>query len=166
MIEVVVEPLARDHDRSSFDCGQPELNDFIKAKASQHGRLNISTTLVAVQNGSKLVLGFITFAPSTVMRESLDPSFQKYPYSALPVLLIGRFGTRLDYQKKGIGTLLMQNAFMEAVRQSGCVAIELDSKPGALSYYHKLGFKQICQIENKLHLPINSVKAAIKVNDK
>ena len=31
----VIEPLGRGHDRASFDCGEPALNDFLRTLARQ-----------------------------------------------------------------------------------------------------------------------------------
>jgi hypothetical protein len=38
-------PLSPEYDRSLFDCGEPELNDYLKLYAGQHGRKGQSRTL-------------------------------------------------------------------------------------------------------------------------
>jgi len=43
-----VEPLSRLHDRKSFDCGQPALNDYLQKTALQHIEKGISRTFVLI----------------------------------------------------------------------------------------------------------------------
>ena len=41
MDDARVEPLGRSHARDQFDCGQPSLNDFIRALVSQYEKRNL-----------------------------------------------------------------------------------------------------------------------------
>ena len=34
------------HDRISFDCGEPIINDFLQTKAAKHMKLGLSKTMV------------------------------------------------------------------------------------------------------------------------
>ena len=52
-----IEILQTHHQRKSFNCGQDDLNKFIKQYASQHQKSGTSKTYVAVDHASN-VIGF------------------------------------------------------------------------------------------------------------
>ena len=56
-----IEPLTRDHDREAFDCGNNELNQYLKKTARQHTEKGISRTFVLVdESRASEILGFFT----------------------------------------------------------------------------------------------------------
>ena len=71
MVEWVVKPFARDHDRGDFSCGRPALDVFIRTQAGQYEKRQLSRTYVAVRAGEKRVLGYYTLAAGTVARDVL-----------------------------------------------------------------------------------------------
>jgi predicted N-acetyltransferase YhbS len=61
------EPIARKHDRKSFDCGQPELNAFLKDHARQSHERGAAKTFVAVDDGDgQTVHGYYSLSPASV----------------------------------------------------------------------------------------------------
>ena len=58
-----IEPLGSHHDRESFDCGQPDLEDYLKRIARQHTDKGVARTFVLVDDvDAGTVLGFIPLA--------------------------------------------------------------------------------------------------------
>ena len=45
-----IEKLRSDHDTDAFDCGKPELNNFLKRFAFSNQRSNLSQTYVISRN--------------------------------------------------------------------------------------------------------------------
>jgi hypothetical protein len=45
--EWILETISKKHDRSHFDCGEPDLNSYLKKFARQNAQNNISQTFVA-----------------------------------------------------------------------------------------------------------------------
>lgn len=43
-----IEPVSRSHNRKSFDCGAPELNNYLSNTARQHSEKGISRSFVLV----------------------------------------------------------------------------------------------------------------------
>jgi len=44
-----LQALTSSHDRQGFDCGQPDLNDWLRRFARQHGDKGLSKTFVATR---------------------------------------------------------------------------------------------------------------------
>jgi hypothetical protein len=72
-----IERLDRVHVREGFDCGQPPLNDFLRALVSQYEKRNLGRTYVALQGEDQRVLGYYTLASGAIEAESLPANQAK-----------------------------------------------------------------------------------------
>jgi hypothetical protein len=62
-----IETLSKDHNRSEFDCGVDELNQYLKRIARQHLNKGISRIFILVDdNKPSEILGFYTLAACEV----------------------------------------------------------------------------------------------------
>ena len=87
----IIGRLGRTHDRSAFDCGQLMLNDWLKNRASQFDRRDLSRTFVATRPGDSHVLGYYAISTHRVLYEVLPPQESKgLPRLDVPVVLLGR----------------------------------------------------------------------------
>ena len=68
---VAMELLAAQHQRQGFDCGEPELNDFLQRQAGQLGRKGFGKTYVALGADGVSVIGFITLSAGQVQTQRL-----------------------------------------------------------------------------------------------
>src|ERR1700753_3487423 len=72
------EAIAKSHDRQSFDCGDPSMNDFLRRYARQSHEQNASKTFCAVDSSTpNRVLGFYTLAPASVAHAGVPRSMTK-----------------------------------------------------------------------------------------
>jgi len=57
---LLIEPLTREHNRKSFDCGDEEVTRFLREKAMQdHGRdLSRTMVLIDVEESPKRIIGY------------------------------------------------------------------------------------------------------------
>jgi len=67
--EILTSPvlLTKDHDRNSFDCGVPSLNDYLKKYALQNQKKHVARTYV-VTRGNRIV-GYYSLAYGSVSLE-------------------------------------------------------------------------------------------------
>ena len=79
----VMDLLARRHDRQSFDCGSPALNEFLKKYARQNAEQDLSRTYVAIRPPSLQVLGFYTICGGSARRDDMPGKVAHAP-AALP----------------------------------------------------------------------------------
>lgn len=164
MARVVVELLAKTHDRSGFDCGVEALNDFLRTKARKHAEQGISVTWVAAEKGASRILGFVTLTMGSVAFENADPVVTKgLPRYPIPMLHVGRLATDLSVQGRGIGSLLLRLAAERAIdasREMGCFGMELVAGDrAAYDYYLRRGFKPLVEGTMRLYLPIAHLRA-------
>ena len=75
----VTQPLARQHNRKVFDCGNETLNRYIQDLASQDVKRGISYCWV-LANEKNDVLGYFTLSNSVIRIENLPQDLKKsYP---------------------------------------------------------------------------------------
>ncbi|MGA8096758.1 MAG: GNAT family N-acetyltransferase, partial [Steroidobacteraceae bacterium] len=61
------EAISKKHDRKSFDCGEPALNEFLQRYARQSHEAGGAKTFVAVREAdSKTILGYYSLAPAAL----------------------------------------------------------------------------------------------------
>lgn len=66
-----VQPLTRQHDRDTFDCGVESLNVFLRSTAVQHQDKGVSRTIVLIDSAVTAphrILGFFTLLPQVRIR--------------------------------------------------------------------------------------------------
>src|SRR5207249_1983008 len=106
-----IERLRPAHDRGSFSCGKPSLDEFIHRLATQYERRDIARTYVAVAPRQHLVLGYYTLSSGSVAFASIpDEVSKKIPRHPLPVALLGRLAVDQSVQGQRLGATLLLDA--------------------------------------------------------
>lgn len=136
------ERLTADHDLSLFDCGEPELNDWLKRRALRNEGEGASRTYV-VPAGQRVV-GFYSLANGAVLRGQATGKVRRNMPEPVPVMLIGRLGVDRSHTGQGIGRGMVRDAIlrtMQAAEIAGIRAIPVHAKsPAARAFYERLGF--------------------------
>lgn len=157
-------PLEKKHNRSSFDCGNEELNNYLKRYARQNDKSGINKTFVAVKADTPtFVDGYYTISSSTIEFESLpEESRKKLPAYPIPAALIGRLAVDLARQGEGLGTELLVDALLRIVRASsqiGIYAVRVDAiDDRAKQFYLKHEFIPFQDNSLSLFLPLKTIK--------
>jgi hypothetical protein len=58
----LIQPLGAHHDRLSFSCGEPSLDNYIRRQATQDIRRHITRVFVATASDPAAILGFYTLS--------------------------------------------------------------------------------------------------------
>lgn len=162
-----IEPISRSHNRSSFNCGNADLNHYLQNTARQQSEKGISRTFVLVDSGQPLeILSFFTLAACEILVEKLPPRFaKKYPLRASAAKL-ARLGVALHMQRQGIGTYMMLNAMdrvLQVAEHLGIIGFFVDAKDNsAAAYYRQFGFIPLPDNPLELFLPISTILKAFK----
>src|SRR5579863_9451137 len=103
------EPIARHHDRASFDCGSAALNQYLQRYARQNHEVGGAKTFVAVAPDAPTgVLGFYSISPGSLAfnrtPETLTKKLGRYD---VPVFRLGRLAVDLTAQRRGLGSDLL-----------------------------------------------------------
>ena len=113
-------PLERQDDRSRFQSGNPEIDDWFHRFAWQNHATGSARVFVATQGPE--TLGFYALATGAVERiklpESLKPRRRPDP---CPVLLLARLAVDQRAQGRGIGAALLKDALLRAYKLSNNV---------------------------------------------
>lgn len=155
--------LATSHDRSAFDCGQPMLNDWLKDRAGQFDRRDLSRTCVATRPDQLLVVGYYAISTHRVVYDVLPAAEAKgLPRLDVPVVLIGRLAVDRSVQGQGLGALLLVDALRRSVQicdQVGIRAVEVDAlDDAARNFYLKFGFRSLLDDPRHLFLPMHEIR--------
>lgn len=160
---VRIELLDGRHLRARFDCGDPQLNDFLIHLAGQHQRRGLSKTYVALATGGTEPLGFVTLSVGQVAAQFM-PTHLKLPRYPIPVLRIARLAVTLKEQGKGIGQDLLAFSLRLAMAFSakvGLFAVVVDAKhDAAATFYRRLGFHSTLDDPMCLFLPLSQLAKA------
>lgn len=142
-----LESLQRSHPRSAFDCGQSDVNDWLRTKAFQNHEKRLSATKVLLdQEGD--IAGFYTLATGQVDFGDLPSDLaRKLPRRALPVAILAWLGVSTVHQGQKLGDLLLAQALRdchEAGQTFAFVAVILDCVDDrAKAFYQRWDFAEL-----------------------
>lgn len=161
------ERLDSSHERDTFTCGKPPLDEFLRRLASQYEKRNLGRTYVAVRPGEKKAYGYYTLASGAIAFQNLPvPPARKLPRHPVPVVLLARLAVDQGAQGQGLGEALLMNALERCLGLAdkiGVHAVEVDAIDGqSRVFYERYGFVPL--LDNKLHLflPIATIRDALK----
>ncbi len=100
------EHLNKNHNKQAFDCGNDDINHYLKTMANQHAKNSIAKTHVLTEN-QRDILGFYTLVNITL--DNSDLAIKGYPRQ-IGAILISRIGVAMAHQGKGISKLLLSHA--------------------------------------------------------
>ncbi len=133
------------HDRKSFVSGNEELDQFFQTQARQQMEKRLSVCFVML-NGESKIIGFYTLSSASIDTNEIRISSSKYV--SIPLVLIGRLAVHSQFQKRGLGGLMLVN-IIERVRkisesEIGVKGIFVEPKSEEISlYYLKYGFLKL-----------------------
>jgi GNAT superfamily N-acetyltransferase len=156
------EPLSKAHDRTAFSSGNQILDRWFRTQAGQDSRRDVARVFVALDDEG--IAGFYTLSMYSVGSDALPidvtSSLPKYP--EVPAALIGRLARADRLRGKGVGELLVIDAFKRVVASSAEVAafaIVVDAKDlAAQRFYAALGFRAFPSRASKMFIPIAVAK--------
>lgn len=141
-----VERFTKEHDVSEFSSSNNELTRYLLEDALKDQSKRTSVThLLSIGSGE--IVGYFTLSTDSLKVDSIGPgiTFQSYPYSSIPALKIARLSTNRGYERKGLGTKMVDLSFrylFEVTRYAGCRVMTVDSKKGSEGFYEKCGFRK------------------------
>jgi GNAT superfamily N-acetyltransferase len=155
--------LDKAHDRSAFDCGQTLLNEWLKDRAGQFDRRDLSRTFVATRPDETPVIGYYAISTHRVVYDVLPAGEAKgLPRLDVPVVLIGRLAVDQSVQGQGLGALLLVDALRRSLQiseQVGIRAVEVDAlDEAARNFYLKFGFRSLLDDPRHLFLPMHEIR--------
>ncbi len=171
MTDVVtrIESLEKRHDRSSFSCGKPELDEYLRRFARQNDE-TVTRTWVLVADGSPVVLGYYAARAGHLMCTDLpEAERRRLPGYPVPTFHLARMAVDLAFKSspagRGLrtGELLLVHALKKAVEASrvmGIFAVDVIAvDEDAAGFYRRYGFSALLDRPLHLILPLKTIRA-------
>ncbi|MGO4438933.1 GNAT family N-acetyltransferase [Rhizobium sp. RAF56] len=168
MISWHEEAIGKQHDRKSFDCGDPELNDFLQRYARQSHDLGGSKTFLAIDDADgQSILGFYSLAPTSIEPEKVPAAIrQGLGRHEVPGFRLTRLAVVLALQGQGLGgqfVLAAGRRCLRAAMEVGGVVMAIDAKNDRVAEWYKtLGAHQLIDSPHSLVLPLATIAAALE----
>ena len=167
MSKFLCQPLTKQHDRKSFDCGIDALDEYLRLRASQDMRRRVAAVFVMVpDNDPQRICGYYTLSSASVVLDELPQELvAKLPrYPVVPAVLIGRLARDVNFP--GIGKLLLLDALARASQHAADVAsavVLVDAKNDAAGqFYARYGFSELQKTPRRMFLPMATVEKLLK----
>lgn len=161
-------PISKAHDRDSFDCGEAELNEFLRRHARQsHEKGGAKTFIATPVDDGKRILGFYSLSPASI-DYARTPVLAKKGLARydVPVFRLGRLAVDRAEQGQGLGGQLLLAAgrrCLRAAAEVGGVALLIDAKNERVAgWYESYGALPLLDAPQSLLLPLVTVEAALK----
>ena len=150
-------------NRSCFDCGIVELNDYLKRYAKQNHKKGIAKSWVMVNsNNPEIPVGYYSLSMAEIQKDNLSEEMKKgLPRYPLPVVRIAKLAVNKDSQGQRLGELLLVDIFQRSLKIAqdiGMIGFLVDAiNEKAKQFYLKYGFTPLIDSPLSLFLPINSI---------
>ena len=162
------QPLSASHRLEEFDCGKPALTDWLLRHARQAQSSGSARTFVACEEAR--VAGYFSLTVGQIdtleAPERIRRGMGQYP---IPLVILARLAIDLDYQRRGLGLSLLQDAIRRTVsiaEQAGIRALlthPIDTEADA--FYRRFGFEPTPAHERQLILLLKDARRFVGTDE-
>jgi GNAT superfamily N-acetyltransferase len=162
--EYRIEPLRDSHDRSRFSCGVEALDRYLRTQATQDVRRRVASCFVIV-DALGFVGGYYTLSATSIALADLPSALsKKLPrYPSVPSTLMGRLAVDRLHRGKGLGELLLFDAFSKTLRSKiASYAFIVDAKDDvAAAFYERYRFRKLTITGRRMFVPMAEIAALL-----
>jgi predicted N-acetyltransferase YhbS len=154
-------PLKANHDVSSFDCGEPIMNDWLKKRAFKASAEDTAQTYV-VCRGTRRIVGYYCLSAGAVEHRLAPGAIRRNAPDPIPVIILGRIAVHTDEAGKGLARALLADAMKRSLRAAKIIGARamlvhaLTSK--VATFYKKFSFRAMDSTDRTLFLPMKSIR--------
>ncbi len=139
--------LSAGFDLTAFDCGDSDLNAFLKDDALIYQNGALTTTYLCLYKNQ--IVGYFSLSADAIRLEVMEKDLMPEPKRRLgeyPAVKIGRLAVHKNFTGRGIGTFLIKTAIGKIagsiIKEIGVRFITVDAYEKVIGFYAKLGFVQ------------------------
>lgn len=157
------EKLTGAHDRTAFESGAAELDEWLKKYSWQNQRANNATTYVSAVAGR--VVGYYAVTVAGYERSATPAAIAKRAPHPVPCFLLARLAIDREWQGRGLGWGLLRDAMHRVLALSQSVAapallVHARDDAARAFYLHHAEFLQSPVDPLHLFLPMKAVARA------
>jgi GNAT superfamily N-acetyltransferase len=164
-------PIGKTHDWDAFDCGNDDLNDFLRRHARRSHMQGGSKTFLAIDDSDGRILGFYSLAPASIAYERTPEIVRRgLARYDVPGFRLARLAVDRSLRGQGLGGQLLLAAgkrCLLAASEVGGVALVIDAKNESVAgWYASYGALPLLDAPRTppipLILPLATIKAALQ----
>lgn len=159
------EPISDTHDVSTFDSGEPSLDDWLKRRALKNEASGGSRTYVVCRASRKQVVGYYCLAAGAVAHVGVAGRVRRNMPDPIPVMVIGRLAVDQSFQGRGLGKGLLRDAILRTIQAAeiaGVRAILVHAiSKDARKLYERCGFQSSPIDPMTLMITISDARSAL-----
>lgn len=137
------EHLSPSHDLSTFRCGEPILDQWLKDRAAANERTGASRTYVLRDEAT--VVGYYCLAAGSVSIANAPGRVRRNMPDPVPVIVLGRLAVDSSMHGRGLGRGLVRDAMSRSknvAEIAGVRAVLVHAlSESAVAFYEKNGFR-------------------------
>jgi predicted N-acetyltransferase YhbS len=114
-------PIAEDDDPSSFDSGEPSLDEYLRKRALGNHVQGASRCFVTCRDGR--VVGYYALASASVQHGDVTGKVRRNMPDPVPVILLSRLAVDRKEQGSGLGKNLLRDAILRSVEASEIIGV-------------------------------------------
>lgn len=157
------EALTSAHDLTDFDCGYPDLNDWLQQRALTSEGVSARTIVLCV---GQTVVGYYCLATGSVERAHLhNAKLRRNQPDPIPIIVMGRLAVDNRYKGRGFGPGLLKDAILRTLKASEIAGVRalvvhaIDQE--AAKFYLKYKFLPSPLNDLTFVLPLETARAAL-----
>jgi GNAT superfamily N-acetyltransferase len=109
------------HQLSAFDCGNPDLNNWLRKRALTNQGEGASRTYVVTE--SQRIVGYYALAAGGINVTSAPGRFRRNMPNPIPVALLGRMAVDRSYQGQGLGRAMFRDGAKRIIHAADTLGI-------------------------------------------
>lgn len=158
-----VEALADSHPLDSFDCGNDNLNAWLRNHA-RHATRQGTRTYVVIDDNDRVV-GYFSLAPHLIERDETPRTIGRGAPRQIPAILLAKLALDRAVQGCGLGRELLVvalTAIVDAARLAGGKVVVVDAiDEAAAAFYEHHDFVAIPDSRHRLVLKLSTIASAL-----
>lgn len=137
------EKLNSSHRVDKFDCGNLQLDDWLKRRALKNESDGLARTFVLSDDKAN-VIAYYCIASGAVAKSFLSVRIRPDMPDPIPVMVIGKLAVDRHWQGQGIGSALLKDAVLRILKAAEIVGVRAilahTNSEDANKFYEKFGF--------------------------
>ena len=139
--------LTEAHDHSTFQSGEPVLDEWLRRRAWPNLQMAASRTYVVCPSGSNMIAGYFSLSMGQILGQDVTGAMRRNMPRQIPAVTLGRLAIDRRWQGKGLGSAMLADVVRRALRASSEVVARLvivhAISPAAEAFYLHHGFTRL-----------------------
>ena len=103
-------PLSPDHNLKDFNCGEPQLDDWLQRRALANHKIGATRCFVSLDEADR-VTGYYALAAGAVTRRDATTAVRRKIPDPVPVMVLARLAVDLRARGRRLGGALLRDAW-------------------------------------------------------